>query len=309
MGISDTARNTWQLLPTEMKLAILQHIATLPSCASVSRDFNALVTETIRHLDFQLAAQCPEWQEEQQSTPRGTPLTMARFRELTTQLRSEMTDAEYRAISQKYPNPFSVEHVKAVFAQVQKNRDAIPLLALWDRISPSLPTGPVPLPHRDVAAIRAWMADPRTLSQRQEIRFVNLSGLQLRVIPPELGWLPQLERLNLSNNKIGVIPPELCQLAQLQSLNLSNNEIRVIPQDIGRPTQLQWLDLNNNEIRVIPPELGQLTQLEMLNLSNNEIGVIPSQFARLIALTILDTSGNPIGALTPDAARQLAIST
>ena len=55
---------------------------------------------------------------------------------------------------------------------------------------------------------------------------LNLQFKDLRVLPPEIGQLTELERLNLEYNRLlEVLPPEIGQLSQLQSLNMKDNSV------------------------------------------------------------------------------------
>ena len=75
---------------------------------------------------------------------------------------------------------------------------------------------------------------------------LDLSGLDLEVLPPEIGELTQLhrlilgkwdeEKLELVGNLLTDLPEEIWQLTSLQSLDLSDNHITVIPEAIANLT-------------------------------------------------------------------------
>jgi Leucine-rich repeat (LRR) protein len=66
--------------------------------------------------------------------------------------------------------------------------------------------------------------------------FLNLSSLELTVIPPEVFGLTQLKTLSLNYNHITEIPEAITQLTQLEYLGLEGNHIVSIS-----PTVALWL--------------------------------------------------------------------
>ena len=129
------------------------------------------------------------------------------------------------------------------------------------------------------------------------------------VIPPELGYLSQLQWLSLYDNRlIGSIPPELGRLSQLEWLDLSGNVlIGSIPPELGRLSQLEWLDLSGNVlIGSIPPELSQLIALRGLYLYGNQlIGSIPPELSQLTGLRGLRLDNNGLTGVIPPALGRL----
>jgi hypothetical protein len=76
-----------------------------------------------------------------------------------------------------------------------------------------------------------------------------LSSNNIKIIPPEIGLLVNLQQLDLRDNQISSIPSEIGLLTNLQQLNLSDNQIRSIPSEIGQLANLQYLFLGCNQIR------------------------------------------------------------
>ena len=98
--------------------------------------------------------------------------------------------------------------------------------------------------------------------------FNNLTG----PIPPELGYLSDLEWLLLRvNNLTGPIPPELGNLSSLATLLLNDNNLTgPIPPELGNLSSLATPTLNDNNLSgPIPPELGDLSGLVQLHMYNN----------------------------------------
>jgi internalin A len=133
---------------------------------------------------------------------------------------------------------------------------------------------------------------------------MEIVGNQLTELPQELWQLQQLEEINLSENQISAIPDAIAQLSNLQSLKLSSNQISVIPDTIAQLGNLQYLDLSSNQISVIPNAIAQLGNLQYLKLRSNQISVIPDAIAQLENLRYLDLWENQISVI-PNAIAQL----
>ena len=109
----------------------------------------------------------------------------------------------------------------------------------------------------------------------EKVTQLDLSGLDLEELPPEIGKCTQLETLVLGKweekwkrvgNKLTEFPEAVLQLINLKILNLSCNQITAIPEVIGQLSNLTQLDLRSNKITSIPQELGQLSNLTVLFL-------------------------------------------
>jgi internalin A len=129
-------------------------------------------------------------------------------------------------------------------------------------------------------------------------------GNQLTTLPPELWKLQQLEKLSLSHNQINLIPAAISQLTNLQCLDLRDNQLSVIPGEISQLTNLQRLDLRFNQLSSIPELLERLTNLQYLYLSYNQISIIPDVIAKLTSLQALKLTDNQI-IVIPDAIAKL----
>src|SRR6266568_2872488 len=141
-----------------------------------------------------------------------------------------------------------------------------------------------------------------------------LSGLNLSLVPSEIGQLTKLKTLNLSNNHLRQLPPEIEQLTSLQQLDLSNNQLMQLPPEIGQLTSLQQLSLGVgtldtepifdtsliNALTQLPPEIGQLTSLQELDLSHNQLTQLPPEIGHLTSLQGLSLSHNQLTQLPPE---------
>ncbi|MGB1243581.1 MAG: GTP-binding protein [Chitinophagales bacterium] len=95
-------------------------------------------------------------------------------------------------------------------------------------------------------------------AKKNNARSLDLSDLDLKKIPLEIGVLTNLTVLDLSRNQIGEIGG-LDALANLTVLSLSRNQISEIG-GLDALANLTRLDLHNNQISEIPPSLLKLKQ-------------------------------------------------
>ncbi len=105
---------------------------------------------------------------------------------------------------------------------------------------------------------------------------LNLSGLELDLLPSEIEKLINLTELDLSNNELKSFPLEIIKLTNLKTLNLSGNKkLKSLPSDIVNLKKLTTLSMSRNELELLPPEILNLTNLESLQLSNNKLKSLP----------------------------------
>ncbi|MBD0310298.1 MAG: GTPase, partial [Microcoleus sp. T1-bin1] len=118
---------------------------------------------------------------------------------------------------------------------------------------------------REEAVRRIHRAAEEKLTQ------LDLSGLGLEELPPEIGKCTQLETLLLGKfdkekpewvgNKLTEFPDAVLQLTNLKILSITNNQITKIPENIRQLSNLTDLDLSWNQITSIPEDIGQLSNL------------------------------------------------
>ena len=104
---------------------------------------------------------------------------------------------------------------------------------------------------------------------------LDLRGLHLTTLPPELGQCTALQTLYLDNNQLMSLPPELGQCAALQQLYLENNRLTTLPPELCQCTALQILKLMHNRLTTLPPELRQITRLKEIFLHGNPRLTLP----------------------------------
>jgi internalin A len=133
---------------------------------------------------------------------------------------------------------------------------------------------------------------------------LDLSGMGLTEVPPEIGGLGELRRLILGKwdgkeeigigNELTALPPEICRLQQIEELDLRGNYITSIPDSISQLINLRSLSFHANRINILPNAISQLVNLEILNLADNQITVIPDSISQLVNLKKLYLKRNPV---------------
>jgi internalin A len=108
---------------------------------------------------------------------------------------------------------------------------------------------------------------------RTQATKLDLSGLQLSVLPPEIGELTSLTWLDLRNNRLDNLPREIGQLKNLTMLDVSVNKLTTLPSEIGRLTKLRKLFLSHNQLSIIPNELTSLINLKHLDVRHNMLNI------------------------------------
>ncbi|WP_338483806.1 NEL-type E3 ubiquitin ligase domain-containing protein [Pseudomonas trivialis] len=142
------------------------------------------------------------------------------------------------------------------------------------------------------------------LAQFRGVRWLDLSGNQLRVLPPALGEMPGLTRLFLQNNRIRLTAETariLSGRVTLRALMLSGNDLGIAP-DFSQISDMRSLGLSNAGLETWPVGLAEQPLLDGINLSANHLTSIPAsvisppdaqlaQTARVNNVT--DASNNP----------------
>lgn len=177
------------------------------------------------------------------------------------------------------------------YVEAYKELDAS-LMAIWPKIQEKIEFGQDPAPN-NAAAIRQWLNDPENAGLLAQITELNLIGLRLRILPPEISKLTGLQELCLDDNRLTTLPPQIGDLIQLQTLGLAKNQLTTLPPEIGRLDRLQSLDLMENQLTILPPEIGHLIGLDKLCLHYNKLVSLPPEISNL-KLSALYLEGNPL---------------
>ncbi len=127
-------------------------------------------------------------------------------------------------------------------------------------------------------------------------QFHHLCSLRLRChrrdsIGPAIGRLKSLRYLNLSGNGLRVLPDEITELRHLRHLNLRGNKLTGLPDSLGRLRELRYIGLGDNKLKRLPASIVDLVNLEMLEFEVSEQEELPTDLGRLRSLRILRIAG------------------
>jgi internalin A len=146
---------------------------------------------------------------------------------------------------------------------------------------------------------------------------LDLSGMGLTELPPEIGQLGQLKRLilgkwdeekrQLIGNRLTTLPKELFQLQQIKELSVAGNEFSCIPDGIIQFGNLQSLDFRGNQLICIPTSIVQLVSLKVLSLDSNQINEIPDTIGQLVHLQKLSLDSNLISEVPKSLGQLLSL--
>ena len=131
-------------------------------------------------------------------------------------------------------------------------------------------------------SIEAAMKNP------EQVIKLELRKNKLKVFPPEILKMVNLQYLDLSKNNIKELPPEIEVLKNLQYLSLSKNKLDYLPMTIGELTNLYYLNANQNDLYSLPSTIGNLTNLKNIDLWSNNIDKFPTEMQNLKYLQVLD---------------------
>ena len=127
---------------------------------------------------------------------------------------------------------------------------------------------------------------------------LDLSGLGLDHLPPEIVKLTWLRKLDLTQNKLRTLPDEMARLAKLERLLLGRNLLREFPKPIAKLVYLVDLIGFDNELLSLPEWIGNLQRLQVLGVSDNNITSIPSEIRHLQNLRSLYLRENHIRSIS-----------
>ncbi|MBS0649631.1 MAG: hypothetical protein JSR93_00570 [Verrucomicrobia bacterium] len=195
-------------------------------------------------------------------------------------------------------------HLSVLQNRLHTYNQNIDLETIWDEILfdefEGLDAFEVIDPPAGHEEIRAWLNNPNNLHFIQQIKHLNFNGLDLTVLPEEIGLFTGLTTLILTENKFRYLPESIGNLHQLQKLIACYNCLEVLPDSIKNLKRLEILDLTENRLRKIPPSLCEAEALISLDLGENLIKSLPEEFGLLTQLVKLDLTDNNLEQL-PDS--------
>lgn len=135
------------------------------------------------------------------------------------------------------------------------------------------------------------------LGHPEEAEVLDLIGVKLAELPPEIGLLTRLHTLKICHSELTALPPEIRLCVALEHLDLTGNRLQKFPLHACGLPRLRNLRLAGNGLEEVPPQIGHLRGLEELALDHNALTVLPPHFGGLEQLRWLDLSDNPLAEL------------
>ncbi len=137
-----------------------------------------------------------------------------------------------------------------------------------------------PLKVRDAEDVSCLPVDMRLM---KNLKVLNLSECNLRIIPVTIFVCTSIQRLDLSRNKIGLLVPDIANLQNLTHLDLSQCDLSTLPAEIAFCADLQEITLMSNNIESLPESLKECKSLKHLRLSFKSFtGLLDSYMETLI---------------------------
>ncbi|KZV25945.1 ras guanine nucleotide exchange factor L [Dorcoceras hygrometricum] len=101
---------------------------------------------------------------------------------------------------------------------------------------------------------------------------LSVCHFSIRYLPPEIGYLENLEYLDISFNKMRILPDEIASLNLLVSLKVANNKLTQLPSGLSYLHRLENLDLSSNRLTSLGSlELESMRTLKNLDLQHNQL--------------------------------------
>ncbi|GAA5022855.1 hypothetical protein GCM10011506_00050 [Marivirga lumbricoides] len=141
----------------------------------------------------------------------------------------------------------------------------------------------------------------------QNLTQLILSFNQLKAVPKEIGYFPELIELQLAENEIVSqnIDPAIGTLRKLVMLSFYKNNLTEVPDYFFNSPHLTEFDIYYNNVEKLPETLTSAQKLERLFLANNRIFQLPENMGNLNNLKELYLHHNRISYL-PESMKKLA---
>lgn len=133
------------------------------------------------------------------------------------------------------------------------------------------------------------------LKKPLEVKVLDLSEQNLRILSDDILKLKNLEELSLGSNPkldFELVFELLAQLEKLKFLDLQNSELQVIPDNISNLKSLEVLWLDDNFIEEFPEAIKKIENLKELKLFSNKLSQVSFKTGDLPNLEIIDLCYN-----------------
>lgn len=283
-------------LPSEVIGRICNYEIDLPTATQVCKSWKkAIDTTTTSIFWHQLSA-----------TPPPGPIQL---KQLVSDIENEVTPHNYlnylkelfRRIKTLYCFTLAPQATLSILEELQEEEQKLQdecLLRIWGKILEQYEELQLPAALKTAADVRNFLNNSEHAQLLHSIVAIDLSNLNLEVLPPEICRLSALQELNLQNNQL-IILPCLSELTNLRVLVLQNNQLVQLPESFEALTQLEELYLAHNQLATLPHSFSTLTSLKVLNLFNNQLSNVPEAISRFTQLKTLLLNHNKLAKLPP----------
>ncbi len=146
---------------------------------------------------------------------------------------------------------------------------------------------------------------PSNIGALNQLQALNLSRLQLKTLPKEIGQMKHLRYIRLYNNRtFRSFPSEIGGLIHLEHLDFAGTRVKELPASIGKCKNIRIITANACGLQTIPDEFCKLEKLENINFGYNDISRLPDNFGDLTALVSVSLGGNRLTEI-PESFNQL----
>ncbi|XP_057744965.1 putative disease resistance RPP13-like protein 1 [Arachis stenosperma] len=118
----------------------------------------------------------------------------------------------------------------------------------------------------------------------KQLRVLSLSKYRnITVLPNSIGDLKHLRHLDLSSTGIKMLPPAICKLYNLQTLLLSHcRDLTELPEEMEKLVNLRHLAIDNcMNLKELPKGMGKLVNLRRLDIDGTNLQEMPAEIAKL----------------------------
>lgn len=106
-------------------------------------------------------------------------------------------------------------------------------------------------------------------NQHHNNTHLDLSNLELEILPPQIGLFRELTHLNLSGNHLRRLFPELTSLQNLQELDISGNTVEL--PDLSSLPHLRVVKANDCNLVEVPQWISKCPKLQSIEMKDNLI--------------------------------------
>ncbi len=172
-------------------------------------------------------------------------------------------------------NPFCLQEYASTNETLQAHFLDQAVTALWEeKVLPALKkTGGdlLQVNPSSLEAIRSCLTRPDLAPHLSRMTTLDLTRLPLRIIPPEIRALHNLQYLNLSDLPLTHFSPDFSSLTELREIRLRDCPLTEFSADLTQCVELKTLYVNNTSLQHFSIHLPPDSKLEHIDLSNNKL--------------------------------------